>query len=94
MSQSPSLSVHFSLSSSLLNWVIGGLLLAFEYLLLVHGNLQTQVMRIERSQLIVVFVCNLCATVVSETASLMLDMNLSGWRLRADIALMAIVSLV
>ena len=32
-SQSPSLSVHFPLSSSLSNWVIGGLLLAVEYLL-------------------------------------------------------------
>ena len=48
-------------------------------------------MRILPSELIVVFVCNLFATVISESVSLMLDMNLSGWRLRADIALMAIV---
>ena len=77
-----------------MNWVIGGLLLAVEYLLLVHSILQIQVMRILPSELIVVFVCNLFATVISGPASLMLDMDLSSWRLRADIALMAIVSLV
>ncbi|KAK7861400.1 wat1-related protein [Quercus suber] len=83
---------HHPFHLSLLNWVIGGLLLAVEYLLLVHSILQIQVMRILPSELIVVFVCNLFATVISEPVSLMLDMNLSGWRLRADIALMAIAS--
>ncbi|KAK7861395.1 wat1-related protein [Quercus suber] len=91
-SQSPSLSVHFPLSSSLSNWVIGGLLLAVEYLLFSMWYIvQTQVMRIYPSELIVVFLYNLCATVISAPVSLLVDKNLSGWRLRPGIALVAIV---
>ncbi|XP_050271305.1 WAT1-related protein At5g40230-like isoform X1 [Quercus robur] len=90
--QSPSLSVHFPLSSSLSNWVIGGLLLAVEYLLFSMWYIvQTQVMRIYPSELIVVFLYNLCATVISAPVSLLVDKNLSGWRLRPGIALVAIV---
>ncbi|KAM3761513.1 hypothetical protein ACB098_01G273700 [Castanea mollissima] len=70
----------------------GGLLLAVEYLLFSMWYIvQTQVMRIYPSELIVVFLYNLCATVISAPVSLLVDKNLSGWRLWPGIALVAIV---
>uniref|UniRef100_A0A2N9I7E0 WAT1-related protein n=1 Tax=Fagus sylvatica TaxID=28930 RepID=A0A2N9I7E0_FAGSY len=91
-SRSPSPSPQFPLSTSLSNWVIGGLLLAVEYLLFSMWYIvQTQVMRLYPSELIVVFLYNLCATIISAPVSLMVETNLSGWRLRPDIALVAVV---
>ncbi|XP_041006227.1 WAT1-related protein At5g40230-like [Juglans microcarpa x Juglans regia] len=91
-SQSPSLSLRFSLGSSQTNWVIGGLLIALEYLLVsIWYIVQTQVMKMYPSEIIVVFLYNLCGTIISAPVSLMAEANMSDWRLKPDIALVAIV---
>ncbi|XP_059451466.1 WAT1-related protein At5g40240-like isoform X2 [Corylus avellana] len=91
-SQPPSLSHHFPLGSSQTNRVIGGLLLAVEYLLFSMWYIvQTQVMKIYPSEIVVVFLCVLCGTVISAPLCLIAETNLSAWRLKPDIALVAIV---
>ncbi|GMY13443.1 WAT1-related protein At5g40240-like [Fagus crenata] len=90
--ESPSPSLHFPLDSSQTNWIIGGLLLAAEYLLLsIWFIVQTQVMKSYPAELIVVFLYNLCGTIISAPVCLLAEGNLSAWRLRPDIALVAIV---
>ncbi|XP_062151329.1 WAT1-related protein At5g40230-like isoform X2 [Alnus glutinosa] len=91
-SQSPSLSVHSPLGSSQTNWIIGGLLIAAEYLLIsIWYIVQTQVMKIYPAELIVVFLYNLCATIISAPVCLLAEANPSAWRLRPDITLVAII---
>ncbi|XP_075673967.1 WAT1-related protein At5g40230-like [Castanea sativa] len=91
-SQSPSLSFHFSLGSSQTDWIIGGLLLAAEYLLIsIWYIVQTQVMKIYPSELTVVFLYKLCATIISAPVCLIAEGNFSDWRLRPDIALVSII---
>ncbi|GMY13441.1 WAT1-related protein At5g40240-like [Fagus crenata] len=91
-SQSPSISLHFPLGSSQTNWIIGGLLLAAEYLLVsIWYILQTQVMKIYPSELTVVFLYKLCATILSAPVCLIAEGNLSDWRVKPDIALTAII---
>uniref|UniRef100_A0A2N9FKY4 WAT1-related protein n=1 Tax=Fagus sylvatica TaxID=28930 RepID=A0A2N9FKY4_FAGSY len=88
-SPSPSL---LPLDSSQTNWIIGGLLLAAEYLLLsIWFIVQTQVMKSYPAELIVVFLYNLCGTIISAPVCLLAEGNLSAWRLRPDIALVAII---
>lgn len=118
-SQPSSLSHHFPLGSSQTKRVIGGLLLAVEYLLFSMwyivqvlaqyvkygttlkidqsanfefcGILQTQVMKIYPSEIVVTFLCMLCGTVISAPLCLIAETNLSAWRLKPDIALVTIV---
>ncbi|GMY13412.1 WAT1-related protein At5g40230-like isoform X1 [Fagus crenata] len=86
-SPSPSL---LPLDSSQTNWIIGGLLLAAEYLLFsISFIVQTQVMKSYPAELIVVSLYNLCGTIISATVCLLAEGNLSAWRLRPDIALVS-----
>uniref|UniRef100_A0A2N9FJZ1 WAT1-related protein n=1 Tax=Fagus sylvatica TaxID=28930 RepID=A0A2N9FJZ1_FAGSY len=88
-SPSPSL---LPLDSSQTNWIIGGLLLAAEYLLFsISFIVQTQVMKSYPAELIVVSLYNLCGTIISAPVCLLAEGNLSAWRLRPDIALVAIL---
>ncbi|KAG2714485.1 hypothetical protein I3760_03G028900 [Carya illinoinensis] len=75
-SQLPSLSLPFILGSSQTNWV---------------SVLQTQVMKMYPSEIIVSFLYNLCGTIISAPTSLMAETNMNAWRLKPDIALVAIV---
>ncbi|KAB1211732.1 hypothetical protein CJ030_MR6G023253 [Morella rubra] len=91
-SKSPSLSLHFPLGSSKANWIIGGLLLAAEYLLAsICYIVQARVMKAYPAELIVVFFINLSATIICTPVCLMADARSSSWRLRPDIALIAII---
>jgi ABC-type phosphate/phosphonate transport system permease subunit len=56
-----------------------------------YGILQTQVMKIYPSEIVVVFLGVLCGTVISAPLCLIAETNLSAWRLKPDIALVAIV---
>ncbi|XVF58118.1 hypothetical protein PTKIN_Ptkin07bG0037200 [Pterospermum kingtungense] len=85
---------HWSLAlgSSQSNWTIGGLLLALQYLLVsIWYIIQAQVMKIYASELTVVLFCNLCGTIVSAPVCLLAESNLSSWRLRPNIAIVAVV---
>ncbi|KAL4653533.1 hypothetical protein ACB092_01G310600 [Castanea dentata] len=93
-SQSPSLSLHSPPGSSQDNWdwVIGGLLLTAEYLLLpIWYIVQSQVMKMYPAELIIVLLNNVCGTIVSAPVCLIAEGNLSAWRLRPDITLVAVI---
>ncbi|XP_050271324.1 WAT1-related protein At5g40230-like [Quercus robur] len=91
-SQAPPLPHHFPLGSSQTKWVIGGLLLAVEYLLTsIWFIVQAQVMKIYPAEFTLVFLYFLFATIVSAPVCLIAERNFSAFRLRPNIALAAIV---
>ncbi|KAK4603754.1 hypothetical protein RGQ29_012313 [Quercus rubra] len=90
--QSPSLSLHSPRGTSETKWVIGGLLLAVENLLFSGCNIvQTQVMKIYPAEIVVVFLCALCVTMISAPVCLMAEGNLLAWTLKPDVALVTII---
>ncbi|XVF60372.1 hypothetical protein PTKIN_Ptkin08bG0040000 [Pterospermum kingtungense] len=74
------------------NWVIGGILIAVAKLALSFWFiLQTQVMEIYPAELIVTFFCILCTTIFSAPVSLIAEPDLSSWRLRPIVAVIAVI---
>ncbi|KAJ7974528.1 WAT1-related protein [Quillaja saponaria] len=91
-SQSPSLALHHPLGSTQMDWILGGLLLAAQYLLVsIWYILQTYVIELYPAELTVVFLYNLCTTFIAAPICLISETNLSAWRLRPDIGLAAII---
>ncbi|KAK4603765.1 hypothetical protein RGQ29_012321 [Quercus rubra] len=91
-SQAPPLPHHFPLGSSQTKWVIGGLLLAVDYLLTsIWFIVQAQVMKLYPAEFTLVFLYFLFATIISAPVCLIAEGNLSTFRLRPNIALAAIV---
>ncbi|GMY13437.1 WAT1-related protein At5g40230-like isoform X2 [Fagus crenata] len=91
-SQSPSLSLHSPLDTSEKKWVIGGLLLAVQCLLFSSWYIvQTQVMKMYPAELVVVFLSLMCSTIIAAPVCLIAEGNVGAWRLRPDIALVAII---
>ncbi|KAJ7974532.1 WAT1-related protein [Quillaja saponaria] len=92
LSPSPSLSLNNPLRSSQTNWILGGLLLTTSNLLnSVVFIIQTHIIKSYPAELIVVFLYNLFATLVSVPVSLLAETKLSAWKLRLDILLVAIL---
>ncbi|KAL6325286.1 hypothetical protein AAG906_023131 [Vitis piasezkii] len=86
------ISLHQPLNSQQMKWVIGGLLLVAEDLLVsIWYIVQAQVMEVYPEELVVVFLSNLCLTIISAPVCLIAEKNLSVWRVELDIALAAIV---
>ncbi|KAL6960638.1 hypothetical protein U1Q18_038402 [Sarracenia purpurea var. burkii] len=80
------------LSSSQSEWILGGLLLAVDYMLLsVWYIVQAQTVKKYPAEFIIVFLYNLCVTIISAPVCLIVEPNLNKWKLRADIALIAIL---
>ena len=48
-------------------------------------------MKVYPEELVVVFLFNLCATIISATVCLIADMNFNDWKITTDIALVAIL---
>ncbi|XWS30335.1 hypothetical protein CRYUN_Cryun24cG0108500 [Craigia yunnanensis] len=89
---SSSVLLEWPLESSESNWVIGGILLAVAYLLFSFWYIiQTQVMDIYPAELIVAFLYNLCAAIISAPVCLIAESGLSSWRLRPSIAVIAVL---
>ncbi|MED6109767.1 hypothetical protein PIB30_036601 [Stylosanthes scabra] len=82
-----------SSSSSQGDWVLGGFLLAASYTLPpLWYIVQTQVMEQYPVELVVVFLYNLCGTLISVPAAcLLLESSFSFWRLKPDITLVAVI---
>ncbi|QCE10733.1 WAT1-related protein [Vigna unguiculata] len=79
-------------STAQTNWVLGGSLLAVEYLLVpIWYIIQTDIMKQYPAELIVVFLYNLSGTLISAPICLLLEENLSAWKINPDITLIAIV---
>lgn len=87
----PASSLHQQLTSSDSSWIVGGLLLASQFLLVsVWYIVQTLVMEVYPEEITVVFFYNLFATLVSAPICLLAERNLTSWVLKPDITLAAI----
>ncbi|KAK3016547.1 hypothetical protein RJ639_006594 [Escallonia herrerae] len=81
-----------TLKSSESNWVIGGLLLIADYLLLSAWYiLQAQTVTKYPAELLVVSLFNLCVAVLAAPASLLLEPDLSAWQFSSKMMLFAIL---
>ncbi|KAK3033555.1 hypothetical protein RJ639_032403 [Escallonia herrerae] len=81
-----------TLKSSESNWVIGGLLLIVDYLLLSAWYiLQAQTVTKYPAELLVVSLFNLCVAVLAAPASLLLEPDLSAWQFSSKMMLFAIL---
>ncbi|KAK7395699.1 hypothetical protein VNO78_16265 [Psophocarpus tetragonolobus] len=92
-SSQPSSTAHSPMdSSSQTNWVLGGTLLAIEFLLVpIWYIVQTNVIKEYPAEVIVVFLCNLSGTLISIPICLLLEANSSAWKIKPDITLIAII---
>ncbi|XVF60373.1 hypothetical protein PTKIN_Ptkin08bG0040100 [Pterospermum kingtungense] len=74
------------------NWVVGGVLLTAEYILVpLWYIVQTQIMKEYPAELTVVFFYNLCVSFIAAIVGLASERNASAWRIRPDIALASVV---
>ncbi|XP_021299366.1 WAT1-related protein At3g28050-like [Herrania umbratica] len=74
------------------NWVIGGVFLTAEYILVpLWYIVQTQIMKEYPAELTVVFFYNLCVSFTAAIVGLVSERNASAWRMRPDIALASVV---
>ncbi|KAJ4848505.1 hypothetical protein Tsubulata_047760, partial [Turnera subulata] len=87
-----SISLHQSLASSHSNWVIGGLLLATDYVVWsILFVVQKQIMEMYPAELIVVFLFYATATIISAPVCFIAENNLSSWILGPDVKLAAVI---
>ncbi|KAM5581585.1 hypothetical protein ABKV19_010701 [Rosa sericea] len=74
------------------DWIEGGLLLTVGYLLFsAWCILQTHIMKIYPDELVLAFLYNLCGTIISAPVCSLAERNLSAWRPRPIIPLLAII---
>ncbi|XP_057491211.1 WAT1-related protein At5g40230-like [Actinidia eriantha] len=84
--------VSYSWGLSPSNWAMGGLFLAADYLLLsVWFIVQAKIMKEYPAELVVVFLFNLCATILSAPVCFIADMNFNNWIVISDIGWVAIM---
>ncbi|GMY13446.1 WAT1-related protein At3g28050-like [Fagus crenata] len=87
-----SVSLYPPLNSLKSNWVIGGLLLTAEYILVpLWYIVQAQIMKEYPNELTVIFFYNLSVSIIAAIVGLSTEKNSSAWRLRPDIALVSVV---
>ncbi|KAK7339426.1 hypothetical protein VNO77_20091 [Canavalia gladiata] len=79
-------------STSQTNWILGGSLLAIEFLLVpIWYIIQTNIIKEYPAEVIVVFLYNLSGILISAPTCLLLEGNLSSWKINPDITLIAII---
>ncbi|KAK3033553.1 hypothetical protein RJ639_032401 [Escallonia herrerae] len=90
---SPSISSSQLLRSpALSNWVIGGLFLTTEYILVPMWYIvQAQIMKEYPAELTVVFFYNLSVSILAAIVGLVTEPNSSAWKIKPDIALVSIL---
>ncbi|CAH2080012.1 unnamed protein product [Thlaspi arvense] len=85
-----SLEQHLSLSES--SWIIGGILIASQYLLVsIWLILQTRIMEVYPEEISVVFLYNLCAALISAPVCLFAEKDLTSFLLKPDISLASVM---
>ncbi|KAF5746860.1 WAT1-related protein [Tripterygium wilfordii] len=90
-SSSPSISLQ-TLHSSNSNWVLGGVCLTIEYILVPMWYIvQAQIMKEYPAELTVVFFYNLCVSIVAAIVSLVTEGTSSAWRVEPNVALASII---
>ncbi|XP_050221160.1 WAT1-related protein At5g40240-like isoform X1 [Mercurialis annua] len=91
-SSSPTPTLDWPLYSPNSKWLIGGFLLAMQCILYsLWYILQSQILKICPIELLVTFVYTLCVTIISAPICLVAENNSDAWRLKPDIALIAII---
>ncbi|XP_010435922.1 PREDICTED: WAT1-related protein At5g40230-like isoform X1 [Camelina sativa] len=89
---SPTISLYQHLTSFDSSWIIGGLLLATQYLLVsVWYILQTRVMELYPEEITVVFLYTLCATLISAPVCLFVEKDLTSFMLKPGLSLAAVM---
>ncbi|XP_059449989.1 WAT1-related protein At3g28050-like [Corylus avellana] len=92
ISQPSSASLHQPLNSLKSDWVIGGLLLTAEYILVpLWYIVQTQIMKEYPNELTVIFFYNLSVSLIAAVVGLITERNSSAWILGPNIALVSVV---
>ncbi|KAG6659448.1 WAT1-related protein At3g28050-like [Carya illinoinensis] len=87
-----SLSLSQPLSSENSNWVIGGLLLTAEYILVpLWYIVQAQIMKEYPNELTVIFFYNLCVSIIAAIVAVIAEKDSNAWRLKSNIALVSVV---
>ncbi|KAL4354833.1 hypothetical protein GQ457_06G041450 [Hibiscus cannabinus] len=78
--------------SSESNWIIGGLLQVVTFLLISFGFIiQSQIMKIYPEEITVTFFGKLFGTIISLPVCLLVEPNLSSWRLGSSLAVVAVL---
>ncbi|ESQ46979.1 hypothetical protein EUTSA_v10027804mg [Eutrema salsugineum] len=91
-SSSSTISLDHHLTSFDSSWIIGGLLLASQYFLIsVWYILQTQVMEVYPEEITVVFLYNLCATLIYLPVCLFAEKDWTYFLLKPDVSLAAVL---
>ncbi|KAL9454920.1 hypothetical protein AB3S75_010345 [Citrus x aurantiifolia] len=91
-SSTASQSLQWPLQSTQSKWVMGGLLLLMENLLIsVWYIIQTQIIKLYPAEFVVTLLYCVFATIISAPICFMGESNLSAWRLKPDIELASIV---
>ncbi|KAF5479555.1 hypothetical protein F2P56_000365 [Juglans regia] len=92
IAQPSSLSLSQPLSSENSNWVIGGLLLTAEYILVpLWYIVQAQIMKEYPNELTVIFFYNLCVSIIAAVVAIIAEKDSNAWRLESNIALVSVV---
>lgn len=74
------------------NWVVGGLLLTAEYILVpLWYIVQTHIMKEYPNELSVVFFYNLSVSIMAAIVALIMETDSSAWKLKTSIALVSVV---
>jgi drug/metabolite transporter (DMT)-like permease len=83
---------HAMIGSPQSGWVLGGFLLAVDYsLVAVWYIFQARTARKYPAEFVLVFVYNVCLTIISAPVCMFLEPNLHKWELKANIALVAVL---
>ncbi|XP_057491213.1 WAT1-related protein At3g28050-like [Actinidia eriantha] len=92
LTPSPSISLQQQPPQSKSNWVLGGLFLTTEYILVPMWYIvQAKIMKEYPAELTVVFFYNLCVSVLAAIVGVIAEPNMSAWRIRFDISLASIL---
>ncbi|KAK4603766.1 hypothetical protein RGQ29_012322 [Quercus rubra] len=92
IAQTSSVSLNQPLNSLKSNWVIGGILLTAEYILVpLWYIVQAQIMKEYPNELTVIFFYNLTVSIIAAVVGLITEKNPNAWRLRPNIALVSVV---
>ncbi|KAM3713658.1 hypothetical protein ACJW30_01G274500 [Castanea mollissima] len=92
IAQTSSVSLNQPLNSVKSNWVIGGLLLTAEYILVpLWYIVQAQIMKEYPNELTVIFFYNLTVSIIAAVVGLITEKNPNAWRLKPNIALVSVV---
>ncbi|XP_021912323.1 WAT1-related protein At3g28050-like [Carica papaya] len=93
IASSPSIALDQpQLLSSSSNWIIGGVLLTAEYILVpLWYIVQTQIMKEYPAELTVIFFYNLCVSFIAAIVGVFTERDSSAWRIRPHIALASVI---